>query len=398
MSSSLRVAGLFAGIGGIELGFRQALDDRLETVLLCEWWDPARRVLEGRFDGVPVYPDVRTLTSLPANLDVLAAGFPCTDLSQAGRTAGIRGEQSGLVEHMFEALRLADSRDGRLPWLLIENVSNMLLLDRGRAMRYLVDELEALGFRWAYRVVDSRFTGVPQRRRRVILLASQTHDPRGVLFPDDEGPLPETELRDDAFGFYWTEGLRGLGWAHDAIPTFKGGSTVGIPSAPAIWLPDEEPSSRFVVPGIEDAEELQGFERGWTAAAEARPGRNGPRWKLVGNAVTTGVAEWVARRLVAPGSFKPESWAWTGSRGWPTAAWGERGRVWKVNVSEFPERARYHHLRDVVHVDQARALTHRSASGFWGRLQRGNLGRYPGFREHVAEYVEVTHPSRDLVA
>lgn len=396
--SSVKVAGLFAGIGGIELGFQRALGQRVETTLLCEWWDPARRVLAERFPDVPIYPDVRTLAGLPAGLDVVTAGFPCTDLSQAGRTAGIGGEQSGLVDNLFTALRSVDRREGRLPWLLIENVSNMLVLDRGRAMRHLVDELEGLGYRWAYRVVDSRFAGVPQRRRRVLLLASRTDDPRAVLFADDAGPLRSSWLWEDAFGFYWTEGARGLGWARDAIPTFKGGSTVGIPSAPAVWLPGAEPELRFVTPSISDAEELQGFERGWTAAAGDRAGRNGPRWKLVGNAVTTGVAEWVARRLAAPGTFDRESQPWAGSGGWPVAAWGESGRVFRVGVSEFPTQACYRHLREVVRVEQAHPLTHRSAAGFWNRLQRGNLGRHPGFRADVGDYVAATRPARERAA
>src|SRR4051812_35260211 len=183
----MKVVGLFAGIGGVELGFHQALGSAVETQLLCEWWDPAQRVLATRFPNVDIHPDVRELRDLPSGCDVVAAGFPCTDLSQAGRTAGIAGEQSSLVSHVFEALRVAEKRSRRLPWLLIENVPNMLALDRGRAMRYLVDELEALGYRWAYRVVDSRFTGVPQRRRRVLLVASRVHDPRDVLFVDDAG-------------------------------------------------------------------------------------------------------------------------------------------------------------------------------------------------------------------
>ena len=60
-----------------------------------------------------------------------------------------------------------------------------------------------------------------------------------VLFADEAGP--PTSIDDHrrlACGFYWTEGVRGLGWAVDAIPTLKGGSTVGVPSPPAIWLPD----------------------------------------------------------------------------------------------------------------------------------------------------------------
>ena len=97
-----------------------------------------------------------------------------------------------------------------------------------------------------------------------------------------------------ACGFYWTEGIRGLGWAFDAIPTLKGGSTVGIPSPPAIILPD----GIIVKLNIQDAERIQGFEAGWTQPAElvARPGM---RWKLVGNAVTVGAAEWIGRRIDA---------------------------------------------------------------------------------------------------
>src|SRR5690606_16963992 len=122
----IRVAGLFAGIGGIELGFHQALGDDVATVLLCESWDAAQAVLERRFPDTEIHPDVRHLAKLPRGVDVLTAGFPCTDLSQAGRTAGIGGAASGLVAHVFEVLRLAKRSRRRLPWLLIENVPNML--------------------------------------------------------------------------------------------------------------------------------------------------------------------------------------------------------------------------------------------------------------------------------
>lgn len=398
MSASLKIAGLFAGIGGIELGFHKALGAGVETELLCEWWGPAQMVLAERFPGVEIHPDVRELTDLPSGLDVLAAGFPCTDLSQAGRTAGISGTQSSLVSHVFEALRLAETRGRGVPWLLIENVPNMLLLDRGQAMRYLVDELEKLGYRWAYRVVDSRFTGVPQRRRRVMLIASKTHDPRGVLFVDDAGVRDDVEFATEAYGFYWTEGRGGLGWAQDAVPTLKGGSTIGIPSPPAIWLPDGEPGRKVVTPRIEDAEALQGFPRGWTAPSDLGRLRRGPRWKLVGNAVTVDVAAWVASRVAAPGSFDAVSTVWSGAGSWPTAAWGEAGRVWTVPFSEHPTRASYRHLLDVVEVEGASPLSHRGITGFRRRLEQGNLGRHPGFRADVAEHAELTGPRMEPLA
>ncbi|GAA5161326.1 DNA cytosine methyltransferase [Ornithinimicrobium tianjinense] len=382
---TVRMAGLFAGIGGIELGLRDSLGDGLETTLLCEWWEPAKQVLGARFPGAPLHPDVRELSDLPADVDLVAAGFPCTDLSQAGRTAGIRGEQSGLVSHVFAMLRKRVRAGLALPNLLIENVPNMLSLDRGEAMAYLVEELEALGYAWAYRVVDTRATGLPQRRRRVILLASATLDPKTVLFADEAGERPPDALRDDAFGFYWTEGRGGLGWAPDAVPTLKGGSTVGIASPPAIWIPDAAPQAAFVTPSVEDAEMLQGFPRGWTDVDfDLAPARaHGTRWKLVGNAVTTRIAAWVGGRLGEPGEVLCPSVPWTGVR-WPTAAAGYDGVREQIAASEYPILEPYQHLLDIVDVAEARSLSPRAIAGFHNRLRRGNLGKHPGFRDAVA--------------
>jgi len=392
--AQMKVTGLFAGVGGIERGLHEAGD--FATDLLCEWWEPARAVLAERFDCplAEIWPDVSTLASLPRSTDVLAAGFPCTDLSQAGRTAGIDGAASGLVQHVF---RLLDDAAAvrRLPtWLVIENVPNLLQLDRGRGMRYLVDRLEALEMRWAYRVVDSRFTGVPQRRRRVLLVASSDQDPRQVLFADDAGDPPPETYRTDAYGFYSTEGKGGLGWAQDAVPTLKGGSTLGIPSPPAIWLPGAADGRRFVTPTIEDAEALQGFPRGWTQPAEEGR-RRGPRWKLVGNAVTVPVARWLGGRLTAPGDWADDADLWNGERGWPPAAWGEHGKVWQVRISEFPLQTTFQHLTEVVDTTAAPALSHRAAAGFSARLHAGNLGRHPGFRDDVRAHVARTVGARE---
>jgi DNA (cytosine-5)-methyltransferase 1 len=149
----MRVAGLFAGIGGLELGLHETGH---ETVLLSENWDPAAAVLETRFPGIPNEGDVTRLKSIPT-VDLLTAGFPCQDLSQAGKTAGIEGRKSGLVDQVF---RLIDG--GRPKWVLLENVSFMLRLDRGSAMDRLVSAFEDRGYRWAYRVVNS-LSYLPQR-------------------------------------------------------------------------------------------------------------------------------------------------------------------------------------------------------------------------------------------
>jgi DNA (cytosine-5)-methyltransferase 1 len=379
------VAGLFAGIGGVETGLARS---GLESELLCEWWEPARAVLADRFPGVRLEGDIRELRSLP-KVDVVTAGFPCTDLSQAGRTRGIDGDASGLVGEVFRLLRRR-----RAPIVVLENVRNMLVLDGGRAMRYLVDEIESLGYRWAYRVVDSRFTGVPQRRQRVIFVAARDLDPRSVVLADEAGPRDDDAYADDTFGFFWTEGLRGLGWARDAVPTLKGGSTIGIPSPPAIWHPDGSLGRRILTPRITDAERLQGFNPGWTRAADNVSRRKGTRWKLVGNAVTVGVAEWVGQRLVEPGEPIRDGRPMRDGESWPIAAWGSRGKVWVSDVSMWPRRRRYRHLHQIVDLVQAEPLSERGAAGFLDRANRGSLNFAPGFLEDVQEHVEHRRGSR----
>jgi DNA (cytosine-5)-methyltransferase 1 len=373
------VAALFAGIGGIERGLARS---GFETEYLCEWWEPAQRVLRRRFPDVPLVRDIRDIRTLP-RVDLVTGGFPCTDLSQAGLTKGIDGDQSGLVR---KALSLVEDHPAQ--WLLLENVRNMLHLHQGRAMAAVTSQLDAMGFRWAYRVVDSRFTGVPQRRQRVILLASRIEDPRSVLFADDAGPRDEARLAEDAFGFYWTEGLRGLGWCRDGVPTLKGGSTVGIPSPPAVWLPNAAAGFKFVTPAIETAERLQGFRAGATAAAAISGRRGGPRWKLAGNAVTVGVAAWIGRRLVDPGQWDHTiQGARVTQSSWPLAAWGENGKAWTVEVSMWPERHCYRHLRTMMGTDYA-PLSSKGAGGFLSRLERSNLSTPHQFRIDLKEHVD----------
>src|SRR3974390_1654900 len=96
----LTVTGLFAGIGGLEEGFRQA---GYKSVMLCESDSLARGVLKKHFQDAELTCDVGTLKGLPP-CDVLAAGFPCQDLSQVGRRRGITGPNSGLIGKVFELL------------------------------------------------------------------------------------------------------------------------------------------------------------------------------------------------------------------------------------------------------------------------------------------------------
>jgi len=177
---------------------------------------------------------------------------------------------------------MLDEAEPAPTWLLLENVSFMLSLDRGRAMHWLTEQLETRGYTWAYRVVDTQAFGLPQRRQRVLLLASRTEDPRPALLEQEHGPVEIEDRTGLSCGFYWTEGLRGLGWAVDAVPTLKGGSTIGIPSPPAIWEPG---TGRVVTPDLRDAERLQGFPADWTLAADEPPLRQ--QWRVTNEAGDT---------------------------------------------------------------------------------------------------------------
>lgn len=372
----MRLAGLFAGIGGFELGMHRAGH---ATELLCDVLPASRAVLAARFPGIEYRDDITRLRSLPACVDAICAGFPCQDLSQAGKTAGLVGERSGLIGEVF---RLLSRR--KVPTVIVENVPFMLQLSGGNAMRAIVDEFERCGYRWAYRVVDTYGFGLPQRRERVYLVASREVDPAAVLLADDR-PLqrPASALGVLAHGFYWTEGLGGLGWAVDAVPTLKNGSTIGIPSPPAVLMPD----GSIIKPGLRDVERLQGFDPDWTQPAEAVARRNS-RWGLVGSAVSVPVAQWIGRRLGRPGTYDRVLDA-------PFPAFGKAPRAARfdgrhrhaVAIGTDPVGVRPPSLAEFLtdHEGQS-TLSLKATLGFLSRTRRAKLRFAPGFIEAVEQH------------
>jgi DNA (cytosine-5)-methyltransferase 1 len=218
----------------------------------------------------------------------------------------------------------------------------------------------------------------------LFLLASRVSEPFELLMDGDFESEEPVDWTGRACGFYWTEGIRGLGWAVDAVPTLKGGSTVGIASPPAIWLPD----GRIVTPNIRDAERMQGFKAGWTEAA-LKTSKAGFRWKLVGNAVSVPVAEWIGQRLVQGArdvDFRAHSF--DQNKKWPIAAFGGPGqRALGVNVSMWPVKKTRVPLLKFLR-DEPKLLSHKATAGFLSRLKSGSLHFPPEFLLALERHAE----------
>lgn len=175
----MNVLSLFAGAGGFDL----AADAVGWTLVGQSEIDPqANRVLDHHWPHAPKLGDVRDVSGPTlGRVDLVSAGFPCQDLSVAGRRDGLAGARSGLWWEIPRILAQADAT-----WLVAENVAGLLSADDGRAMGAIVGSLAELGMVGAWRVLDAQHFGVPQRRRRVFIVARRARasgrHPAEILF------------------------------------------------------------------------------------------------------------------------------------------------------------------------------------------------------------------------
>ena len=377
-SSPQHMVSLFAGIGGFELAFRTI---GVKTTLMCEIDEIAKHVLSTNIPNVPIVNDICELRSIPKGTDILCAGFPCQDLSSVGIKQGMAGTRSSLVKEVFRLLQ-----GNRVEWVIFENVSFMLSLNGGEAIKTIVDELENLGYNWAYRTIDS-ISFVPQHRCRVYVVASLHHDPRNILL-SGESDIVYGKINYDNFdfplGFYWTEGRHALGLIEDGIPTLKAGSTIGIPSPPAIAFPNGEVSS----PDIRDAERLQGFPPNWTLPAEdlSTPSL---RWQLVGNAVTVDTVAWIANKIISPQQFdEAKNKNLKVKKSWPKSAWGVNGIRMEYEVSIYPPCSNRSSLKDFL-IFPRKPLSLKAIKGFNKRLTEGGMHSPSFFQKAIKQHVEL---------
>lgn len=190
--SKLRVLSLFAGIGGFDLGLERT--GGFETVAFCEIEPFAVRVLSKHWPEVPVYGDVRELTAERLRADgivpdVIVGGFPCQDISLAGKGAGLAGERSGL---WGEYARLIG--EIRPLYVLVENVAALL----SRGLGDVLGDLAALGYDAEWHCIPASAVGAPHRRDRVWIIAHPQHpDANGIGSHCPQGNLRATELCDE---------------------------------------------------------------------------------------------------------------------------------------------------------------------------------------------------------
>lgn len=169
----MRVLDLFSGIGGFSVGLEMA---GMETVAFCEPNEYCQKVLRKNWPEVPIYDDVRELTADRLirdgiSADIITGGFPCQDISVAGKQAGIEGERSGLWS---ECARLLSELRPR--YAIFENVTNLLTGDGGAWFQQVLWDISQVGYDAEWHCIPASAIGAPHRRDRVFIVAYPNGD------------------------------------------------------------------------------------------------------------------------------------------------------------------------------------------------------------------------------
>lgn len=207
-----KVGSLFAGVGGFDLGFEQT--GKFETVWMSEWDKHAEGVLRRRFPGAKQIGDITKVD--PAGLepvDVVVGGFPCQDLSVAGKRAGLAGERSGLFH---EFVRIVRGLPVRPSFIVVENVPGMLSSQQGRDFAVVLSEVaESWGaVSLAWRIVDSQYFGVAQRRRRCFLVVDTRAERAPEVLALEQGSGGDPPTRKPSQQEAPSDAARGAGGGH----------------------------------------------------------------------------------------------------------------------------------------------------------------------------------------
>ena len=173
---------LFAGIGGIRLGFEQAFGNDIKTVFVSEWDKKAVETYKANFDDkIDIAGDITEVNEndIPEH-DILLAGFPCQAFSLAGHKKGFEDARGTLF---FDVARIIKRHNPKV--VFCENVKNLVNHDRGRTFKVIKEILEELGYVVFYKVLNSKNFGVPQNRERIYIVAFRKDiAPKTFEFPE----------------------------------------------------------------------------------------------------------------------------------------------------------------------------------------------------------------------
>lgn len=166
------VASFFTGIGGFDIAFERL---GMNIVLQCEINKYCQEILKQHWPDINLLSDIQSISpnDVPTS-DFWCAGFPCQDLSQAnqGKRVGLEGNRSGLFHQLADLIELRQVKE-RPQWLLLENVPGLLNIHKGNDFSIVLKRLSQLGYNIAWRILDAKYFGTPQRRRRIFILCSK---------------------------------------------------------------------------------------------------------------------------------------------------------------------------------------------------------------------------------
>ena len=175
MEKEIKIIDLFAGVGGIRLGFQQAANDfgiKTKCVLSSEIDKYACMTYEKNYSENP-YCDVTKIDEKSiADFDVLLAGFPCQAFSIAGKRAGFEDTRGTLF---FDVARIIKQKQPKA--FLLENVKGLLSHNKGKTFKTIIEVLKNdLGYNVFYQVINSKDFGVPQNRERVYIVGFKDNE------------------------------------------------------------------------------------------------------------------------------------------------------------------------------------------------------------------------------
>jgi len=173
--SKLTGVSLFAGVGGFDLAMER---NGVEVVANVEIDKQCQKVLAKHFPKAKQFSDITDVkgsdligAGFEPSRGIITGGFPCQDLSVAGKRAGLVGERSGLF---WEIARLIE--ETQTEWFILENVPGLLTSNKGKDFGVVIGTMADIGYSLAWRVLDAQYFGVPQRRRRVFIVGRRTGD------------------------------------------------------------------------------------------------------------------------------------------------------------------------------------------------------------------------------